>query len=125
MTYAEKLKDPRWQKKRLHILELDEWTCRSCGSTTKTLNIHHALYRKFANPWDYPDWDLITLCEDCHEKHEAIKGDVARAMCSANPAAVQVFCLELSKLEAGLSTEVLQSVANDLAKVRAKKKIHE
>ncbi len=121
MTYAEKLKDPRWQKKRLKILELDNWTCRSCGCTDKTLNIHHAHYRFRADPWDYPEWDLITLCEGCHELHESLKGDVSRAMCAAHPSAVQVFCLELAKLPPGKATEVLQSVAYDLNLVRVKK----
>jgi len=30
-TYGEKLKDPRWQKKRLGLLEKADWTCLFCG----------------------------------------------------------------------------------------------
>lgn len=33
MSYAEQLKDPRWQKKRLEILNRDEWKCTWCLST--------------------------------------------------------------------------------------------
>lgn len=40
-TYAEKLKDPRWQKKRLERMDKDQWTCRECGSTTTTLSVHN------------------------------------------------------------------------------------
>lgn len=29
--YKEKLKDPRWQKKRLQIFERDDWCCQKCG----------------------------------------------------------------------------------------------
>ena len=31
MGYSEKLKDPRWQKKRLEILERDNFRCQYCG----------------------------------------------------------------------------------------------
>jgi len=64
MTYAEKLKDPRWQKKRLQILERDNWTCQLCGDTTTTFNIHHKKYS--GDPWQANDEDLITYCEHCH-----------------------------------------------------------
>lgn len=68
MTYAEKLKDPRWQKKRLKILKRDKFTCRDCKSTTKTLHVHHKIYSKISiDPWEYEDFLLITLCEDCHK----------------------------------------------------------
>ena len=67
MTYAEKLKDPRWQKKRLQILERDKWTCRACGEKEKTLHVHHIFYLQGADPWDIPDGLLITFCCDCHK----------------------------------------------------------
>ena len=72
MTYSEKLKDPRWQKKRLRILERDNWTCRRCLSADKTLHVHHRYYIKGANPWEYHDEVLRTLCEDCHLTEERI-----------------------------------------------------
>jgi 5-methylcytosine-specific restriction endonuclease McrA len=67
MSYSEKLKDPRWQKKRLEILERDKWTCQACGDKETTLNVHHKIYYANKNPWDYEDDILITLCEDCHK----------------------------------------------------------
>ena len=66
-SYIELLRDPRWQRKRLEILQRDGWACTGCHDTTKTLNVHHKIYRKGAKPWEYDDTDLITLCEDCHE----------------------------------------------------------
>ena len=66
--YFEKLKDPRWQKKRLEIMERAEFKCEWCGDEEKTLNVHHKFYRKGADPWDYPDHALTTLCEECHEE---------------------------------------------------------
>lgn len=68
MTYAEKLRDPRWQKRRLEILSRDNFTCQICGATDKTLHVHHKYYENGCEPWD-DDLviGLVTLCEDCHE----------------------------------------------------------
>lgn len=68
-NYSELLKDPRWQKKRLEIMQRDNFTCQLCFSTTKTLHVHHLAYVG-SYPWETPDSDLITLCEDCHKKLE-------------------------------------------------------
>ena len=62
------LKDPRWQKKRLQIMNRDNFTCRSCGDTSTTLHIHHLAYTWGTAPWEYEDKFLITLCENCHEE---------------------------------------------------------
>ena len=66
-TYSEKLKDPRWQKKRLKILERDEFTCQECADSESTLHVHHRYYIRGAEPWEYPDEALQTLCEHCHQ----------------------------------------------------------
>lgn len=71
LSYNEQIKSPHWQKRRLQILQRDNFTCQICGSTEKTLHVHHLCYRKDAKIWDYPDNTLITLCEDCHSmEHE-------------------------------------------------------
>lgn len=64
--YAEKYKDPRWQKKRLQVLERDEWNCQCCHDAESTLHIHHRYYEKGKHIWDYPLEAFITLCEECH-----------------------------------------------------------
>lgn len=72
MTYAEKLKDPRWQRKRLQVLERDGFSCCLCGDKTTELHVHHRSYSKGKNPWDYDDSWLVTLCKECHENVERI-----------------------------------------------------
>ena len=74
MTYADKLKDPRWQKKRLEIMERDEFTCQHCFKTNKTLTVHHLTYRHGQEPWEADATDLLTLCEDCHTEAQEILG---------------------------------------------------
>ncbi len=67
-TYAEKLRDPRWQKLRLEILTRDEWKCLRCGDGSKSLHVHHGYYARQTDPWDYDPTLLFTFCEECHEE---------------------------------------------------------
>lgn len=70
--YSDKLKDPRWQKMRLKILERDGWMCQECKEDNETLMVHHYFYDRRLEPWDYDESNLITLCESCHKyEHES------------------------------------------------------
>ena len=66
MSYSDLRPDPRWQKKRLEILDRDEWTCQRCGARDKTLHVHHFRYHGNAPPWEAPVDELATVCEPCH-----------------------------------------------------------
>lgn len=72
-TYSEKLKHPKWQKKRLEVFNRDSWKCQLCGSEDKTLNVHHKSYKYGNEPWEYDDDNFVTVCEICHESIEYIK----------------------------------------------------
>ncbi len=66
-TYLDLLKNPKWQQKRLQILERDKFKCQDCGDDESTLHVHHKIYYSDRKPWEYKDSELITLCEGCHE----------------------------------------------------------
>ena len=66
LAYAEKRKDPRWQKLRLQIMERDGWACQICFNDEETLNVHHLYYENEREPWDYDTEALVTLCQTCH-----------------------------------------------------------
>lgn len=66
-NYWEKLQDPRWQKKRLEVMQEAGFECSRCGSTENTLNVHHKEYLKGHEPWEYDLEQLVCLCKDCHE----------------------------------------------------------
>jgi hypothetical protein len=71
-SYFEKLKDPRWQKKRLEILNAADWRCELCHAEDQTLHVHHKTYLKGREPWEYERDQLVALCEECHEStHES------------------------------------------------------
>lgn len=65
MKYSDKLKDPRWQKKRLEIFERDGFCCVYCFDDSSMLSVHHLYYDK-KNPWESDNDILVTLCESCH-----------------------------------------------------------
>jgi len=67
MDYKEKLKDPRWINRRRQILERDNHKCMICGVDATRFNVHHLHYKKGAEPWEYDDSELATLCQDCHQ----------------------------------------------------------
>ena len=79
MTYAEKLRDPRWQRKRLLILDRDGWACCACGTKNKNLQVHHLVYSK-RDPWDYPDYVFQTLCYDCHAERQTQTDNIVSAL---------------------------------------------
>ena len=66
-AYFAKYKDPRWQKKRLEILDRDEWACQLCHDSESPLHVHHKGYVKGRDPWAYDDSWLATVCEVCHQ----------------------------------------------------------
>jgi len=71
-NYLELLKSPKWQKKRLEIMNRDKFRCKLCGDTETQLHVHHKEYNG-NDPWDYDNKLLVTLCEDCHTEVEKIK----------------------------------------------------
>lgn len=74
MGYADKLRDPRWQRRRLEVMGAADFRCRRCNSDEKFLNVHHKAYLRGRDPWDYPDQYLECLCEDCHEEATKVQG---------------------------------------------------
>lgn len=67
-NYLKKLLDPRWQKKRLEILNRDEWQCQNCLNDKETLHVHHRIYLSGSEPWEYDNKHLVTLCSICHKE---------------------------------------------------------
>jgi hypothetical protein len=89
LSYAEKLKDPRWQKKRLEIMQRDKWTCQLCGDSRQVLHVHHKEYINGREPWEYDNTQLVTVCETCHSIIETVK----KAAENVDLAALRVCCI--------------------------------
>ena len=67
MTYKEQLQRPEWQRKRLEIMERDEWKCCLCNDETKQLHVHQLYYDNELRLWEYDPETMVTLCLECHE----------------------------------------------------------
>lgn len=93
--YQKKLRSPKWQKRRLEILQQANWKCSnpacpswihqhseyvkgSIGSEPPSLEVHHLYYKWGQEPWDYPDVAFLVLCEDCHDERAAIERKLKR-----------------------------------------------
>jgi hypothetical protein len=73
MNYHQQLRDPRWEKLRLEVLQRDDWRCQepACAhrhNARVMLVVHHKQCLPGRDPWDYPAENLITLCEKCHDR---------------------------------------------------------
>lgn len=72
-TYRELLLDPRWQRKRLEVLESAGWQCEICSDEESTLHVHHLRYVKGRKPWEYERGEPKALCAECHKGFHATK----------------------------------------------------
>jgi 5-methylcytosine-specific restriction endonuclease McrA len=94
-AYAEKLKDPRWQKKRLEILNRDEFKCAHCTDDKITLHVHHIEYKKGCDPWDYPNDNFLTLCTICHNIWHMRKTELEKTLIPVAQYAQQYLKLDI------------------------------
>ena len=68
-SYRDKLRDDRWQSKRMLVLIRDGWVCRNCGNDYDDHSeVHHLFYLPGREPWEYHQDDLATLCRVCHQE---------------------------------------------------------
>ena len=75
MRYRDKLKDPRWHKKRLEVFSNAGWRCKKGGRSDLQLHVHHLVYRRI-DPWEYGNDELEVLCERCHfHAHDFLRGE--------------------------------------------------
>lgn len=107
MEYSEKLKDPRWQKKRLEIFERDKWTCQFCEDTKESLHVHHVVYKKGCDPWEYANEGLITICESCHESEKENRYKEEKLLLEVLRKSL-LSCLDINWIACDLSTLIGQ-----------------
>jgi len=77
LTYKQQINHPKWQRRRLEVMERDGFQCQVCFDRNKKQNVHHKYYIYNKLIWEYPDELLLTVCEDCHKKiHTFIEKDI-------------------------------------------------
>jgi len=87
-TYSDKLREVKWQQKRLSILLRDGWKCRDCGNPNPELGleVHHCYYLAGVHPGDHPDEAMLSLCHPCHQirqpREQALHLVMAKILCA-------------------------------------------
>lgn len=84
-AYQQKLLDPRWQRKRLEILNRASFKCEMCGSDSDTLHVHHGYYERGLDPWEYESDTLHCLCAGCHDMAQDRLRDLHREIALIGP----------------------------------------
>jgi hypothetical protein len=80
MNYAQQIKHPLWQKKRLEVLEANGYKCVKCEAEDEQLHVHHPFYKRGAMIWEYEKEELKCLCFQCHKEEHAIDEEIKRAL---------------------------------------------
>lgn len=93
-TYAEELRHPRWQERRLRVFEQAGFRCERCGCDDKQLHAHHKTYIKGRRPWEYADDLLECLCDTCHTLAHA-ELDTLRVVIAQQPTAIGATLIRL------------------------------
>jgi len=62
--YGDALQSPLWQRRRLEVLQRDNFTCTLCTDNRTQLAVHHLSYA--GKPWEVNIDDLKTVCVHCH-----------------------------------------------------------
>jgi hypothetical protein len=83
-SYAEQLKHPNWQRRRLEVLQAADFSCEVCGDKENTLHVHHKRYVKGREVWEYELNELIALCEPCHEREHVKDSLLAEVLAAAD-----------------------------------------
>ena len=75
--YQEYIESEEWKKKRLLVLQRDNFTC--CGCLMEpAIHVHHLTYRNLGSELAY---ELVSLCVRCHEKsHDFESVDISGIM---------------------------------------------
>lgn len=116
--WLDRYKDPRWQKKRLEILQRDNWKCKICECNDETLHVHHNWYEKDLELWEYSDNCYETLCEECHGVlHDVIisnLSNIRKILYTSNISNKTIFSLITHLKENDKYTKILINTINCL-----------
>jgi 5-methylcytosine-specific restriction endonuclease McrA len=74
MSFAEYRVQPEWKTRRAATLARAGYRCQVCGEHDVRLDVHHNTYERYG---DEVTFDLVVLCDRCHELFHGIVEDVS------------------------------------------------
>ena len=108
MTFAQHLKDPRWQRKRLEVFQRDNFRCVICAKEDREIHCHHIIYERDRKLWDYPLAMFQTLCSTCHKDRHEIMDNAINAL---RLSLAKVPTRRLMKVTERICTEAMEEMA--------------
>lgn len=73
---------PKWKSLRKSILVRDKYMCQRCkenGLMREAEQVHHIFPREQYHEYEYCRWNLISLCNKCHnEMHNRFNGELSQ-----------------------------------------------
>lgn len=76
--YNEYLQSAEWKEKRKAVLQRDKYLCQCCLVNPAT-QVHHRSYKNVDFTGWEPCFDLISVCDPCHEKIHAKPDNLKKA----------------------------------------------
>jgi len=76
-------KTKAWRSKRAKVLRRDQYECRECkryGKSRPATTVHHINPLESQPQWRLESWNLLSLCNTCHEKMHDRTSDVLTAL---------------------------------------------
>lgn len=107
LTWREQYQHPKWQKKRLEALDAASYTCTSCGADEKQLHVHHKRYVKGRNIWEYELFELVVVCEECHQYAHGERELLNLVLCAEAANLQEITHLLLGFIEFGANDRAL------------------
>jgi len=98
LSYAEQLKSPHWQRKRLEVLEEHGFACQKCDDTEVQLHVHHVVYERGRLAWEYSGDELQCLCKSCHEEAHLWRQQIDSAIKAIGLEAVASLAIGASRI---------------------------
>lgn len=96
-------KSTRWEHLRERVMRRDGYRCRECirfGKFNQGEMVHHAVPREDFPELQWEPWNLVTLCNQCHDRmHLRVSN-------------------ELSQAGVDLATRILRSEGKDIGYLR-------
>jgi 5-methylcytosine-specific restriction endonuclease McrA len=74
MPFGEYRQTPEWQAKRAFALARAGYRCQVCAAGDTRLDVHHNTYERYG---EESVFDLVGLCEVCHELFHGHQDDAA------------------------------------------------
>jgi len=72
--------DKKWERKRLRVLKNDKYECQNCKRFYKTTTaqvVHHIFFYEDYSELGLTNWNLVSLCNSCHNKMHNRHNDTA------------------------------------------------